>query len=157
VILDVADEVAVRTVYQDLQRRLGPDVLVQRQIAAAERVELFLGMTIDPQFGPLISFGLGGIWVEALAEVVMALPPVDMETAWRLLLGLCGAPVLLGARGRRAVDVEAVVASIAAFSRMAAALGPYLSEVDVNPLIATADGAVAVDALIVPRAAAKSR
>ncbi len=153
VILDVANEAAVRTGYQDLRRRLGGDVLVQRQIAADKRVELFLGITVDPQFGPLVSFGLGGIWVEALSDLVVALPPIDAETALRLLLGLRGASVLPGGRGRSPIDVEAVAATIAAFSRMAAALGPYLAEVDVNPLIATADGVVAVDALIVPRAA----
>jgi succinyl-CoA synthetase beta subunit len=156
VILDIANEVAMRSIYQEMQRRLGPDVLVQRQVTSAERIELFLGMTVDPQFGPLVSFGLGGIWVEALADVVVALPPIDAVTAKRFLLGLRGAPALRGARGRRPVDLEAIAAVVSAFSRLAATLGPYLSEVDINPLIATANGVVAVDALIVPRAAAES-
>lgn len=153
VIFDVGDEAAVRASYRDLRRRLGRAVLIQRQITAAERVELFLGLTLDPQFGPLVSFGLGGIWVEALADVVTALPPIDAVTAQRLLLELRGSAVLRGMRGRNPVDIEAAAAAIAAFSRMAVALGPYLAEVDVNPLIATADGVVAVDALVVPRAA----
>jgi acyl-CoA synthetase (NDP forming) len=155
VILDVESEAAVQAGYQDLRQRLGTDVLVQRQIAASERVELFLGMTVDTQFGPLVTFGLGGIWVEALSDVVVAMPPIDEETAHRLMLGLRGASVLSGSRGRNSIDVDAVAEAIAAFSRMATALGPYLTEIDVNPLIATSDGVVAVDALIVPRAAVR--
>jgi hypothetical protein len=123
---------------------------VQQQIPAEDKIELFLGMTVDAQFGPLVSFGLGGIWVEALRDVVVALPAIDAERAVAMLLRLRGAALLRGARGRPPVDLKALGEAIAAFSRMAAALGDDLAAVDVNPLFAGADGVIAVDALVIP-------
>lgn len=155
VYLGLKDEAAVSAAYAKLDRRFGPRVVVQRQVVMQDAVELFLGVTVDPQFGPLIAFGLGGIWVEALRDVVYAIPPINAETASTLLRRLRGAPLLFGARGRRSVDCDALCDVIAAFSRLAAALGPSLAEIDVNPLIAGPSDAVVVDALVVPRGAAE--
>jgi hypothetical protein len=152
VVLDLADEAAARAAYVDLAGRFGPRVVVQHQVPTRDTIELFLGMRLDPQFGPLVSFGLGGVWVEALRDVIVALPPLDVATAEGLLSELRGASLLLGARGRAPVKMKALCEAIAAFSRMAATLGPALSEVDVNPLLAAPEGVVAVDALVVPRA-----
>ena len=154
VILGLADERSVRRAYGRLRSQFGPRVVVQRQVGGDDHVELFLGMTVDPQFGPLVTFGLGGIWVEALHDVVAVLPPISEARARSLLQRLRGASLLAGARGRPPVDVTALAAAIAAFSRMAAALGPVLAEVDVNPLLAGPNGAIAVDALVVPLSAA---
>jgi acyl-CoA synthetase (NDP forming) len=148
--LDLAGESAVRAAYADLTERFGSRVVVQRQVAMREAVELYLGMRRDPQFGPLVSFGLGGIWVEMLRDVAVALPPLDGETVECLLDELRGVSLLLGARGRTSVNMAAVAEAIVAFSRMAAALGPVLAEVDVNPLLAGPEGVVAVDALVAP-------
>jgi hypothetical protein len=153
VCLDLGDESAVRTAYRELARRFSPRVVVQVQVPARERVELFLGMTGDPQFGPLVSFGLGGIWVEVLGDLVFALPPIDAKSASKMLGELRGASLLLGARGRPPVDLAGLAEAIAAFSRMAAALAPVLAAVDVNPLMASPRGVVAVDALVVPSGA----
>jgi acyl-CoA synthetase (NDP forming) len=151
VLLGLGDEDAVKTGFAPLHQRFKSSVVVQQQIALVDKIELFLGMTVDPQFGPLLSMGLGGIWVEVLRDTVVALPPIDCETAERLMCRLRGAPLLFGLRGRPAVDIQALTAAIVAFSRMAAALGPDLAEVDVNPLLAGPNGVIAVDALIVPR------
>ena len=151
VVPGVVDERAVQTAYRRLSERFGPRIVVQRQIAMEDAVEIFLGSAIDPQFGPLVSFGLGGVWVEALRDVVTVLPPIDATAARRCLLCLRGTPLLLGARNRPAVDLAALAEAVAAFSRMAAALGPALAEMDVNPLLAGPCGVVAVDALLVPR------
>jgi acetate---CoA ligase (ADP-forming) len=149
--LGLLDDAAVGAAFEQLCERFGPRVVVQRQVSLVDKVELFLGMSVDPQFGPLVSFGLGGIWVETLRDVVLALPPITPEQAERMLHRLRAAPLLSGARGRPPVDLPALAQVIAAFSRMAAALGDDLAEVDVNPLLAGPDGVVAVDALVIPR------
>jgi hypothetical protein len=148
-VLHLQDEAAVATAYADLDDRFGPRVVVQRQIAAQDHVEMFFGMTVDPQFGPLITVGLGGIWVEALRDVANAMPPIDAAAALTLLARLRAFELLRGFRGRPAVDLDALSEAIAAFSRMAAALGSVMDQVDVNPLLAGPDGVVAVDAVVV--------
>jgi acyl-CoA synthetase (NDP forming) len=148
--LGLADETAVASAFGALRERFGPRAVVQRQIAGPHQVEMFLGMTSDLQFGPLVAVGIGGIWVEALRDVVMAMPPLDAPTARTLLARLRGYAMLEGLRGAPPVDLMALAEAIAAFSRMAAALGDAVDQVDVNPLLAGADGVVAVDALVVP-------
>jgi acyl-CoA synthetase (NDP forming) len=146
----------VAAVYADLRERFGPPVVVQQQIDTRETVELFLGMSQDPECGPLLSIGLGGIWVEALGAITFALPPVDEALAERMLSRIPGSKLLEGGRGRPPVNRAAVIEAIMAFSRLAFDLSPDVAEIDVNPLLAGPRGVVAVDALIVPRAAASA-
>ncbi|MCA9863670.1 MAG: acetate--CoA ligase family protein, partial [Thermomicrobiales bacterium] len=152
--LHLQDVEQVAAVYADLRERFGPPVVVQPQIDTRETVELFLGMSQDPEFGPLLSVGLGGIWVEALEAVTFALPPVDDTLAGRMLDRIPGARLLDGGRGRAAVSRTAVIETIVAFSRLAFDLSPLVAEIDVNPLLAGPCGVVAVDAVIVPVAGA---
>ncbi len=152
--LHVQDVSQVAEIYADLHARFGPRVVVQQQIDTRETVELFLGMSQDPEFGPLLSVGLGGIWVEALEAITFALPPVDEALAARMLDRIPGSKLLDGGRGRAPVNRAAVIAAIVAFSQLAFDLSPFVSEIDVNPLLAGPRGVVAVDALIVPRAGA---
>lgn len=140
----------VAAVYAELAARFGPRVVVQQQIDTRDTVELFLGMSHDPEFGPLLGVGLGGIWVEALEAITFALPPVDGALAERILSRIPGNKFLAGGRGRAQVNRGAVGAAIVAFSRLAVDLSPYVAEIDVNPLLAGPRGVVAVDALIVP-------
>ena len=149
--LNVQDTGEVAAVYAELAQRFGPQVVVQQQVDAREVVELFLGMSQDPEFGPLLSVGLGGIWVEALGAMTFALPPLDDALAERMLERIPGSKLLDGGRGRAPVDRAAVIAAIVAFSQLAVDLSPYVAEIDVNPLLAGPRGVVAVDALIVPR------
>ena len=149
--LHVQDIAQVAAVYAELGERFGPQVVVQQQVDTRETVELFLGMSQDPEFGPLLSVGLGGIWVEALEAITFALPPVDAPLAARMLDRIPGHKLLDGGRGRAPVDRAAVIAAIVAFSRLAFDLSPYVAEIDINPLLAGPCGVVAVDALIVPR------
>lgn len=150
VVLGIEDEGAALRAWRDLTARLGPRVLVQEM--AAPGVEIFMGMTVDPEFGPLVTVGLGGVFVEVMKDVVTFLPPVDAAQAVGYLKQLKGFPLLDGARGRPRVDLAALGAAIAAFAGMGRALGDSLSELDVNPIISGAQGAVAVDALVVPHA-----
>jgi acyl-CoA synthetase (NDP forming) len=148
VVLDLWDATAVRRAYQRLRGHLGPAMTV----AAMEEpgVELALGITVDPGFGPLVVVGAGGVLVEVLADRRVALPPLDAAAAERLLGALTVAPLLRGVRGRPAVDIPAVAAAIAALAALAVDLGDLLDAVDVNPVLCRPDGCVAVDALVVP-------
>jgi hypothetical protein len=120
---------------------------------AAPGIELALGITVDPAFGPLVVVGAGGVFAEILADRRVALPPVDATRAADLLGDLAVAPLLRGARGRPAVDLTAAAGAVATVSTIAVELGDRLAALDVNPLICRPDGCVAVDALVVPAGA----
>jgi acyl-CoA synthetase (NDP forming) len=147
--LDLGDAAAVRAAYGDLATRLGKSVTIGAM--APKGVELALGMVRDPQFGPVVMVGAGGVLVELLADRAAALAPFGPATARRLLDRLAIRRLLDGYRGASAVDLEALCATIARFSVLTAELGDVVGEIDVNPLICTARTAVAVDALVVPR------
>jgi acyl-CoA synthetase (NDP forming) len=150
--LNIASESALRAAYRDLASRLGPRVLVS---AMAEKgVEIMLGASVDPQFGPVVVIGAGGILVEMLASVTHELAPFDAVAARRALERLSPlGKILAGGRGRKPSDIEALAALIAGFSSMAADLADVVAEIDANPIIAGQAGAVAVDAVVVPRGA----
>lgn len=149
VVLGIESPDALVTAWRGLAARLGPAVLVQE--TSPPGVEIFLGLTVDAQWGPLVTIGLGGIFVEVMRDVITFMPPVDAEIAVTYLQRLKGFRVLSGARGREPVALGALGDAIASFSAMAALIGPALEEMDINPIIATPQGAVAVDALVVPR------
>ena len=151
VVLGLRDERAVAAAYADLRDRLSPPaVAVERMAPLEEGVELLVGARWDARFGPVALVGLGGVFTEVLRDVAVSLAPLDEATARELLLSLRGAPLLLGARGRPPVDLDAAAAAIAALSRVAAA-HPEIAEVEVNPLLALPQGAVGLDARIVPQ------
>jgi acyl-CoA synthetase (NDP forming) len=149
--LDGVDK--VRVAYQNLRGRFGPRATVAAMVGSG--VELALGIVTDPAFGPLVVVGAGGVLVELLADRRVALPHVDGSTARRMLDGLSIRSLLAGARGRPAVDLDAVTDTITQMSVLAVTLGDRLAAVDANPLICRPDGCVVVDALVVPAAAQK--
>lgn len=112
-------------------------------------VEIMVGARYDPQFGPLVVAGLGGVFVELLRDTAQALAPVSNAEAVVMLRSLRGAAVLDGFRGAPPVDVDRLAEIIARFSELAADAGALVSEMEINPLIAATSGIVAVDALIV--------
>ncbi|MBI3964291.1 MAG: acetate--CoA ligase family protein [Chloroflexi bacterium] len=123
-------------------------VLVQEQIV--DGVEALLGVSRDPQFGPVIAFGLGGIFTEVLDDVALRLPPVTRADAEDMIGELRGAAIMGGPRGRPPADVDAVAQAIVALSELVSDWGDRLQGVDVNPLLVrpAGKGVVAVDALI---------
>ncbi len=149
--LNLADPAALAAAYQDLAARLGPRVTVCEM--AAQGPELILGLARDPALGPLIVVGAGGVLAEYLAERVVALPPLSAADAATMISGLRVAEVLAGVRGQPPCDVAALAVAVAAFSMLAAELGEYLDAFDVNPLICSPSGVLAVDALAAPRTA----
>jgi hypothetical protein len=143
---------SVAHAYQDLAERLGSRVIVSRM--AKSGVELALGLVHDSQFGPVIMVGAGGTLIDVLQDHRVALPPLDGARAMRMIERLRLRPLLAGHRGRPAANLDDLADAVARFSLIAANLGDLIAELDVNPLIAGAEGAMAVDALVLPRAAA---
>jgi acetate---CoA ligase (ADP-forming) len=115
---------------------------------ATPGIELILGMRRDPQVGPAVLVGLGGTLAEVLDDVAIRLAPVDRETALEMLDELRSAPLLRGVRGRSAVDRRAVAEMLVALGRLGLDR-PEILEIDLNPVIASPGGAIAVDALVV--------
>jgi acyl-CoA synthetase (NDP forming) len=115
--------------------------------------ELILGSRTDPVFGPVVMVGLGGIFAEILQDTAVQMAPVSETQAMAMLKSLKAFAVLNGARGRPRADLEAAAGAIAALSRFAAAHHETISEIDINPLLlrAEGEGAVALDALLIPR------
>lgn len=136
-------------------RSLPPDslegLLVQEMVEGA--VEALLGAVRDPQFGPVLTFGLGGVFVEALGDVSHRLPPLSRGDAESMTRELAGACVLEGARGRPPRDREALLLALLRFSALVEAIGPGLLEMDINPLLLREEGrgVVAVDVRVVGR------
>ena len=149
--LGLADAAAVEAAYDDLAARLGPRVLVSPMVTGG--VELVLGITIDPQFGPMVLVGAGGVLVEVMGDVAAVVAPASPWEVRRVLDGLAVRKLLDGVRGAPPCDVDAVVDAVVRLSVLAADLGDVLGELDVNPLLVQETGAVALDALVVPSSA----
>jgi len=145
--LDLADADALAAAYDDLAGRLGPKVSVAAM--APKGIELAFGMVRDDQFGPIVMVGAGGVLVEIMDDRCFALPPFGLEDAKRLIARLKVARLLDGVRGAPPADRDSLALALSRFSVLAAALGDVVAEIDVNPVIAGSDGAVAVDALVV--------
>jgi acetate---CoA ligase (ADP-forming) len=147
--LGIADVDAALAAYDDLASRLGPRVLVQRQLSG---VEVALGIVRDPLLGPLVMVAAGGTLVELVADRAFALPPLDRSTAFGMIQRLKVARLLDGFRGAAPSDVGALADTLVALGQLAVELGDHLDAVDLNPVVVGPDFAVVVDALVLPRA-----
>ena len=117
-------------------------------------VEMVLGVAQDSLFGPVVMCGLGGVLVEVLEDVSFRVPPFSRDEAARMVGELRGAALLVGVRGAKPADVDALLDAIMNLQRLAMDLaGPNqpdgIAEVDINPLVVRPRGAVALDALVV--------
>ena len=156
VLLNVGDVAAVRDGYDLLlarAKRAAPTariegVLVAKQLQGG--VECILGIHRDPVFGPIAMFGLGGIFVEVMKDVVFRRCPFGDDVAEHMIRSIKGAPLLLGARGRPPVDIKALAHMLARLSAFAHAAGPRLASIDLNPVFAMPEGqgAFAADAVV---------
>ncbi|MBM3585135.1 MAG: CoA-binding protein [Alphaproteobacteria bacterium] len=144
VALNLADETALRAAIAAMAR-LEPEAYLIAAMARGE-AELILGLNHDPQFGPMVLAGFGGIHAELLADTALAPAPVSPARAEAMLRGLRLWPLLDGARGRPKLDVAAVVDALVRLSWLGHDLGPRLVELDVNPLIVGVKGVWALDA-----------
>lgn len=149
VLLGLPNSGALLAAYDDLVDRLSPPACTVEEMAdRTDGVELIVGIRRDPRFGPVAMVGLGGVYTEVLLDVATALAPLDEAMAQRLMGRLRGAALLAGARGRPAVDVPAAARVIATITAVAAAQ-PDLVDLEVNPLLVTPHGAVALDARVI--------
>ena len=156
VLLDVTSAEAVRAGFATLLERARTaapaarieGVLVARQLAGG--VECILGIHRDPVFGPIAMFGLGGIFVEVLKDVVFRRCPFGVDVAEAMIRSIRAAPLLLGARGRPPADIAALAQMLARLSVFAHQAGPTLHGIDLNPVFAMPGqgGAFAADAVI---------
>ena len=119
-------------------------VQVQEMVDVDAGTETILGVNRDPQFGPLVLFGLGGIFVEVLEDTTLRVAPVSEPDARSMLDDIDSAPLLRGARGRNPVDEDALTETIQRLSQLVTDF-PAIVELDINPLVATHDGVSAID------------
>ncbi|HSD70231.1 MAG TPA: acetate--CoA ligase family protein [Woeseiaceae bacterium] len=149
VYLGIAGEAELLQKYHELLRRVGSRVLVAPM--AEPGVEMILGARRDEQFGPVVVLGFGGILAELTRDVAFALPPFDAAYARRRIDRLKLRPLLNGARGKPAADIDAYCRMASDFSVVVDAMRDAVQEIDINPVIVGSNSCVAVDALIVGR------
>ncbi len=147
VVLNLDNEEALLAAYRNLSERLGPRVLVAPMVGAG--VEMILGSKQDPQFGPVVLLGFGGIHAELYKDVAFGLPPFDAQWARKMLDRLKSRPLLDGMRGMNACNIDSFCDMAAKFSAMVAALRDNLAEIDINPVIVGQEACIAVDALAI--------
>ena len=133
-----ADEVG--KAFRDLTSRLRKrdpnlEVLVQKMVTGGR--EVILGMTRDPNFGPLMMFGLGGVYVEVMQDVSVKIHPLTDVDAESMVRRIKGFPLLAGARGEKAVDVKRIEECLLRLSRLVSDFESDIAEMDVNPFIVT--------------------
>lgn len=149
VVLGIPDAAALGRAYDQMRGRLGPAALVAEMAPAG--VELALGVVIDPQWGPVVLVSAGGVLMELLDDSSAALAPVTHAEAADMIASLKAAKLLEGYRGTAPADRAALADALVRLSWLAADFAGWISEIDINPLIITGDGCIAVDALIIPQ------
>jgi acetate---CoA ligase (ADP-forming) len=133
-----------------LERRPDADGVIVAEMVTGG-IECVLGVSHDDLFGPVVMFGLGGVFVEVRRDVSFRVPPFGRQDAVRMIDELAGSAILRGARGRPKADRRALVDAIMKVQRLAVDLHADIAELDINPLLALPDGCIALDALVVPR------
>src|SRR5215207_3782739 len=155
VALGIQDEDALAAAYREMSTRLGPAVTLQEMVEPG--VEMALGVTRDPQFGPLVMVAAGGVLIETFGDRRLALPPLDEVRASTLIDRLDARPVLDGVRGAPPADVNALARALSRLSLLARDLGDLIGALDVNPVIVGPRGCVAVDTLVEQSAVSKKK
>jgi acetyltransferase len=155
--LNIGDAHAVRTAYDDLLKKAkayDPNasingVLVQEMVKGG--TEVIIGVKKDPQFGPTVLFGLGGIFVEVMKDFSLRIAPISMTEAMEMIDDTKGARILRGVRGRKPADINALCETLVKISLMAIDNKDRISELDLNPVIVLpeGEGVRVVDALII--------
>ncbi len=156
VLVGVEGEDAVRDDFDTLLARAkehAPDARIDGIVVCemvSSGVETVIGVNSDPTFGPVVMFGLGGIFVEVLKDVTFRLAPFGVDEAARMIREIKSFDVLTGARGGPAVDLDGLAETLARVSVFAAENADRLDSLDINPYLALPEGGCALDALIVP-------
>jgi acyl-CoA synthetase (NDP forming) len=152
--LDLKTQEEVSAAYEEIiaaAKKAQPKAQIEGvavQKMARPGIEVIMGMSQDPQFGPVLMFGLGGILVEVLKDVSFRLVPLEPRDAKQMVREIKGYPLLEGYRGQEPADVEALEKLLLRLSEFVEK-HPEVSELDLNPIFAYKDGALAVDARII--------
>jgi acetyltransferase len=154
--LNLKDEAEVRKAFNDIKQAVtekkGAEhfqgVTVQKMIKLADGYEIILGSSIDPQFGPVLLFGMGGQLVEVFKDKSLSLPPLNTTLARRMMERTKIYHALKGVRGRKPVDLAALEKLMVGFSQLVAEQR-WIKEIDINPLFASGDDLVALDARVI--------
>jgi acyl-CoA synthetase (NDP forming) len=154
VALNLRTDDEIRAAYDRVRAAAGrvPGAAVDGVLVTTMRsggTELLAGVTVDPAFGPVLAVGLGGVWVEVLADTALRLLPADQAEVKRLLGELRGAPLLHGVRGAPPADLDALAGVITAIADAALSLGTALRTLEVNPLRVAGTQIEALDVLVV--------
>jgi acyl-CoA synthetase (NDP forming) len=153
--LGISGATAVRRTFDELMnvasRETGREAVEGVLVCEQHRggVEMVVGISRDPLFGPVVMVGVGGVFVEILRDVSFRVPPFGSDEAERMVRELQAFPLLDGARGTKPADLDALVDVIMKVQRLALDLADDVVELDINPLLVTPRGAVALDALVV--------
>lgn len=152
VIVGIRDEAAARAAFKTIRERAaGTDfrgVIIYPLIRGSQ--EVLVGISRDPQFGPVIAFGLGGIYTEVLRDVALRVAPIGRTEADAMIRSIRAFPILAGARGQRACDLDSLAALLMHVSELPFRY-PNIAELDLNPVFAGPDGAVAGDVRVICR------
>jgi acyl-CoA synthetase (NDP forming) len=150
----LADAAAVSAAYREMMANVGrraPAARIEGVLVAPyapEGLECIVGMTRDPQFGPALMFGLGGVYVELLKDVSFRVLPIDKSDAEEMVREIKGFPLLQGLRGSGLRDLAALVDFLVKTAKLVEA-NPEIREIDVNPLMVYEKGALALDARVI--------
>ena len=155
--LGVSDRAAAETAFDEIlaaARNAQPDAAIDGCLVASMvmgGVETILGVQRDPMFGPIVMFGLGGIFVEALKDVTFRAAPFDEGEARAMIEEIAALPVPTGLRGQPPVDLDALATALSRLSLFAAANADTIESLDLNPFLVRPTGAFALDAVLVTR------
>ncbi|MBW1774897.1 MAG: acetate--CoA ligase family protein [Deltaproteobacteria bacterium] len=150
--LSLDSEEDLKSAFRDFQEMVGQDLEVFLQSMVAGGREVILGGKQDHTFGPVVLFGLGGIFVEVFEDVTWRVAPINREEAQQMINATRGAKILQGLRGEKPYDIAALQDLIAKLSRILVE-NPRIQEIDINPLMVLPEGrgAIAVDARVILR------
>ncbi len=152
--LSINSMVEVKKAYDEILKKVRkqcPDAIIHGvsvQKMALPGTEVIVGSSKDPQFGPVIMFGLGGIFVELLKDVSFRVIPVEQRDAQEMIKEIKGYPLLQGYRGKEPTNISALVEIILKISKLIEE-NPQIKELELNPILAYKNKAVAVDARII--------
>lgn len=152
--ININNPAEFKVAYEDILTSVAhynPEARIEGMLVSAQAtpgLEVIVGAKRDPQFGPVVMFGLGGIFVEVFKDVVFRVAPVTVEEAREMIREIKGYPLLAGARGRRPGDVEELAKVIANVSRLMLTC-PQIAEVDLNPMVVYNRGVLSLDARVI--------
>lgn len=154
VTVGIADQAQLTAAFEDVTakyRRLTGRTSAPVKVAqmVADGLETICGIDVDPSFGPVVTFGLGGIYAEVLGDVALRVCPVSPDEARNMIAETKAARIIDGARGGDRLDVDALAETLSGLSRFGADNAPRLAGVDINPLKVRPTGVVGLDALVI--------